>query len=262
MKVPEFELLNPIGFMVNGVGRIHSPKLRTICERGYKNYQYGLTLLLMTPREFFEGIRVAMHEETNPYDELPQEQKDALNIFDLLTTDEATRGEIISALGFFIDGTITYEPSHRCFLVNAVKDAEGALAVDGMINAENWALVTDICLQCANLEAPKENQPHKYKDERTRKKFEEFYRKKAEYEKNKRGGKKADPDYELSNIISVLATYHNSLNFVNIWDLTVYQVHDTFNHQRMKQQIDITDFNYSVWGGKDHQADLWFKKLK
>lgn len=261
MKVPYFELLNPVGFMVDGIGRIHSPKLRAICERGYKNYQYALTILLMTPHDFFEGIAAALHEEKNPYDELPQEQKDELNIFDLLIADEQSRGEIITALGFFIDGAITFEPTHRCFLVNAVQDETGALAVDGLINAENWTLVCDVCLQCAYLEPPKDKQVHKYKDEKTRKKFEEFYRKKAEYEKNKRGGKKADPDYELANIISALATYHDSLNMANIWDLTVYQVHDTFNRQRMKQQIDITDFNYSVWGGKDHQADLWFKKL-
>ena len=81
MKVPYFELLNPIGFMVDGIGRVHSPQLRTICERGYKNYQYALTLLLMTPHDFFAGIAAALHEEKNPYDELPQEQKDALKKF-------------------------------------------------------------------------------------------------------------------------------------------------------------------------------------
>ena len=47
----------------------------------------------------------------------------------------------------------------------------------------------------------------------------------------------------------------------NICDLTVYQVHDTFNRQRIKQVNDISDFNYSVWGGKDHQIDSWFKKM-
>lgn len=51
------------------------------------------------------------------------------------------------------------------------------------------------------------------------------------------------------------------MNMANIWDLTVYQVHDTFNRQRIKQVNDISDFNYSVWGGKDHQVDSWFKKM-
>lgn len=145
--------------------------------------------------------------------------------------------------------------------MNPAKDEAGAFTVDGVINAKNWTLVCDVCLQCAYIDPPKEKKEHKYKDERTRKKFEEFYRKKAEYEKNQRGGKKADPDYELANIISALATYHDSLNMANIWDLTVYQVHDTFNRQRIKQVNDISDFNYSVWGGKDHKTDDWFKKM-
>ena len=261
MKVPYFELLNPIGFMVDGIGRVHSPRLRAICEKGYRNYEYAVTQLLMTPRDFFAGIAAAFNEEKNPYDGLPQEQKDALNIFDLLTGDERSQGEMITTLGFFIDGDITYEPTTHSFLVNAERDKDGALTVDGIINAKNWTLVCDVCLQCVNIEPPREKQVRKYKDEHTRKKFEEFYRKKAEYEKNKHGGKKHDPNLELSNMISALASYHNSLNMANVWDLTVYQVYDTFNRQRMKQQVDITDFNYSVWGGKDYQPDLWFKKI-
>lgn len=140
------------------------------------------------------------------------EEIDQLDIFTLLTLEEGTRADVISALGFFISEPVEYEPTHQCFLVNPAKDEAGAFTVDGIINAKNWTLVCDVCLQCAYIDPPKEKKEHKYKDERTRKKFEEFYRKKAEYEKNQRGGKKADPDYELANIISALATYHDSLN--------------------------------------------------
>lgn len=261
MKVPYFELLNPIGFHVETVGRVHSPRLRDICKKGYNNYQLALSLLLMTPKDFLERVRLVLEHGGQAIPAFTPEQIEQLNIFTLLIMEEATRADVISALGFFIDGTIEFEQSHQCFLVNPNKDDKGDFTVDGIVNAKNWTLICDVCLQCAYIDPPKEKKEHKYKDERTRKKFEEFYRKKAEYEKNKHGGKKADPDYELANIISALATYHDSLNMANIWDLTVYQVHDTFNRQRIKKVNDISDFNYSVWGGKDHKIDDWFKKM-
>ena len=261
MKVPEFELLNPIGFMVDTVGRVHSPHLKDICKNGYKTYQYALSMLLMTPKDYMERVKDMLAAKGDRLPDFSPEEVEQLDIFTLLTIEESTRADVMSALGFFIDGPFEYEPAHKCILVNPTKDEAGNFTVDGMINSENWTLVCDVCLQCANIDPPKDKKEHKYKDERTRKKFEEFYRKKAEYEKNKRGGKKADPDYELPNIISAVANEHNSLNMANIWDLTVYQVHDTFNRLRIKKVNDISDFNYSVWGGKDHQMDAWYKHM-
>lgn len=261
MKVPYFELLNPIGFQVETVGRVHSPHLNDICKKGYKNYQYALSLLLMTPKDFLERLSALLKSSGQEMPQVPQEEMEQLNVFTLLIMDESTRADIISALGFFIDEPIEFEPTHRCFLVNPAKDDSGDFTVDGIINETNWVLVCDVCLQLVCIDPPKDKQEHKYKDERTRKKFEEFYRKKAEYEKNKRKGQKTDPNYELANIISAVASDHNSLNMANIWDLTVYQIHDTFNRQQIKKINDISDFNYSVWGGKDHKIDAWFKKM-
>ena len=113
--------------------------------------------------------------------------------------------------------------------------SEKSISADGVINSKNWGDVCEVCLKSAYIEPPNRPSPtKKYKNEFTRKKFEEFYRKKAAYEEKKRSTQKANPDYELANIISSLATFHNSLNMANIWDLTVYQVHDTFARQRQK----------------------------
>lgn len=260
MTVPYFELLNPQGFKVENIGRIHSPRLRDICDKGYKEYQYALTMLLMTPRDFFEGVAKATNEKS-PYDELTVEQQNELDIFSMLTASESTRADLISALGFFICGKLEFFEPKNCILVNPATDENGALAVDGIINATNWPVLCDVCLQAAHIESEKKK-VRKYKSERDRKRFEEFDRKKAEYEKNLHKGSKSNPDYELANIISSVATFHNSLNMVNIWDMTVYQVHDTFDRQRIKEQVEISDLNYSVWGGDSHESNLWFKSLK
>lgn len=260
MNIPYFELLNPNGFNVESIGRVHSPKLKDICEKGYREYQFSLSLMLMTPKDFFEGIMKYSQMKENPYDLMTDEQKRSINMFDLFMRNNESINDVKTALSFFIDGNIEYEQSKNAFLINPIVQEDG-ISADGVVNSDNWTDVCELCLKCAYIEAPKVYKPKKYRDERTRKKFEEFYKKKEEFEKNKKTKKKVNPDYELANIISSLATYHQSLNMSNIWDLTVYQVHDTFNRQRMKQQIDISDRNYSVWGGKDHKADMWFEHM-
>lgn len=261
MKIPYFELLNPYGFTVKSIGKIHSPRLKDICRKGYKTYQYALTMLLMTPKSYFESIAKVTNEDSI-YDLFTDDQKAQLNMFSIFVESDASRNDLLEALSFFIDGNISYNDYKKCFLINAKSEEDGSISVDGVLSKDNWSQFCNICLQCAYIDPPVEEKPHKYKDEKTRKKFEEFYRKREEYNKLKNKNNKSNPDYELANIISSLATYHNSLNYENIWNLTVYQVHDTFNRQRLKQQINIYDLNYSVWGGKDHKEDTWFKHMQ
>lgn len=260
MNIEYFDLLSPYGFQVNGVGTVHSPFLRDIAQQGYKEYQYALTILLMSPKEYIESISKATGME-NFYEKMSQPERDKLNIFDLYIRSEANIRDMEKALSFFIDGKISFYDKQKVFLVNPVFGEE-TISADGVINSKNWGSVCEICLKCAYIELPNKPAPaKKYKDEFTRKKFEEFYRKKAAYEEQKRSKQKANPDYELANIISSLATFHNSLSMANIWDLTVYQIHDTFARQRQKEYIDVSDHNYAVWGGKDHKMDVWFKHM-
>ena len=260
MKIAYFDLLSPYGFQVDGVGRIHSPILRDIAQKGYKEYQYALTILLMSPKEYIESISKATGME-NFYEKMSQAERDGLNIFDMYIRSESNIKDIEKALSFFISGKVSFYEKRNVFLVNPMF-SEKSISADGVINSKNWGDVCEVCLKSAYIEPPNRPSPtKKYKNEFTRKKFEEFYRKKAAYEEKKRSTQKANPDYELANIISSLATFHNSLNMANIWDLTVYQVHDTFARQRQKEYIDVSDHNYDVWGGKDHKMDMWFKHI-
>lgn len=260
MTIPYFELINPYGFMVESIGRVHSPRLKDICRKGYKTYQYALTMLLMTPETYFESV-AKVSKSQNIYNLLSEDQKRQLDMFYIFVESDISRNDLIISLSFFIDGDIKYNTDKKCFLVNAKEESDGSISTDGIINSKNWKQVCEICLKCAYINPPEQKKTHKFKNEKTRKKFEEFYKKREEYNKLKSAKQKSNPDYELANIISSIATYHNSLNFSNIWDLTVYQIHDTFDRQRLKQKINIWDLNYSVWGGKDHKDDIWFHHM-
>lgn len=73
---------------------------------------------------------------------------------------------------------------------------------------------------------------------------------------------KADKNMELGNIISAVANKSQSLNILNIWDLTVYQVWDCFQRLSNNNIYNIQSMSVAAWGNKDNQFDAasWFKR--
>ena len=73
--------------------------------------------------------------------------------------------------------------------------------------------------------------------------------------------KKSDLNLTIPNIISSLANKHPSLNYVNIWDLTIFQLLDAFNRTQANSMYDIDSTRVSVWGDekKTFDVSLWYK---
>lgn len=254
MKVNYFDLISPYGVTLNGVGRIHSPSLKSVCLLGHDRYSYLISMLAMSMRDYIGMIAKMSNIDTNPYDEMPDEVKNQMNMFELLTSSAQGIEDMGQAIAMFIDGEIVWDQSSGSFLVNP-EISDGTRLVDGSINKDNYLEVSDICLQMVCVQAEKQ-ETLKFKNERSRKFYERFQKKKEAAKQTK----KRDPKYELSNIISAVATFHNSLNMTNIWDMTVYQVHDTFFRQQIKNQVLIRDHNYAVWGG-DYKPEFWLERI-
>ena len=144
MKVPYYELLNPEGFMVKNVGRVHSPRLSDINKRGYMSYQFALSTLLLTPQAMFEDIAKATGQE-KPYEALSDEEKATINTFELLSMSKESQAEMIAALAFFIDAPLEYDEAHHAVLVNKT-EVDDKILIDGSITRDNWAEICDICL--------------------------------------------------------------------------------------------------------------------
>ena len=74
---------------------------------------------------------------------------------------------------------------------------------------------------------------------------------------------KADKNMELGNIISAVANKSQSLNIINIWDLTVYQLWDCFSRLSNNSIYDIQSMSVAAWGNKDNYCDAtaWFKRI-
>ena len=73
--------------------------------------------------------------------------------------------------------------------------------------------------------------------------------------------KKADINLSIPNIISSISNMHPSLNYMNVWDLTVFQLLDAFNRLQANVMYDIDCTRVSVWGDekKTFDVSLWYK---
>ena len=68
---------------------------------------------------------------------------------------------------------------------------------------------------------------------------------------------------ELGNIISAVANKSPSLNILNIWDLTIYQIWDCFSRISNNSIYDIQSMSVAAWGDNDNRFDAsaWFKRV-
>ena len=111
----------------------------------------------------------------------------------------------------------------------------------------------DIIMQRINIENKRQEKKNlKIKNKIAEKLLEKM--KKGESQK-----KKNDEKTSMANIISSLSSHHQSLNIVNIWNLTVYQLYDQFSKTRINDTYKISSRSISIGGDKDKKFDdmLW-----
>lgn len=57
----------------------------------------------------------------------------------------------------------------------------------------------------------------------------------------------------MANIISSVAAFCPNMNYVQIWDLTVYELYDLFSRLNIIDQYNISSTSVSVWGDEKKQ---------
>lgn len=224
MKLSYFELLSPEPIYIEHVGGILSPTLRVISQTGIMTYQYYVSVLLME-EEIFETL------PQNP--ELAQ----------LLQL----------ALDFFIKENVDYSTTDNCFVVHADDK------VVGVISKDNYATVCDLICQRISMKPKQDDDISKAKN----KKAMEIMEKLQKGRTSKAKQTKTDKNLEIGNVISAVANRSQSLNILNIWDLTVFQLWDCFERISNNNIYNIQSMSVAAYGNKDNHFDFssWFKKL-
>ena len=209
------------------------PKLRNIKDIGLQVYYAYLSFLLVSAEEYLISIKRE--------DLIPFFKQHNLTMFDIYRDNPYERQCFIEALSFFIDGEIVFKNGE--FLINDIH----------VINKEIYQKILEIIAEINCLKVNKQQET--YANEKARKIAE-----KIQQAKQKRSNVQSKDSVSLPDIISAVASRKESLNLLNIWDLTIYQLYDHYNRLIAEDEFDIHAMNYAYWGG-EFKAKHWSKQL-
>lgn len=268
LKLDHFSLLSPEPIEFEKIGSIKSPTLREISKLGYDTYSTYITYLLMEPKGYFEFVD--MYSESyfkdmtsdnvqllkgarEYYESLSESEKVDFSIYNLMIFDDIFIDEMCHIFNFFFLEDVEYNDKDKCFYTFNENHE-----LVGVIYSGNYNAVLDLILQRINMRKKNaELEGEKIKKSKAAQRILEKL-KKAEKKKSK-----VDKRFELGNLISAVAVRSNSLNIINIWDITIYQLYDQFSRLRIDTSYDISKRSVSVWGDSDgkFKNDLWFMEI-
>ena len=261
MKLSYFQLLTKTPIYIPKVGGIICPKLQDIADIGGEEiYNYYLHILLLDTQKLF-----AARNQSDVYDAMSEPERQQINIYDTLTENEQDANVLQMALNFFFKEDVEYSPEHHAFAVKGkamVKDGDKLVekyVTIGVISKENYHEVVDVICQRNNIKTKDIADPNKVKNKKALAILNKLKKGREEMAKVN----KADNNMELGNIISAVANRSQSLNITNIWELTVFQLWDSFARITNNNVYDINAASVSAWGDKDKKFDFngWYKKL-
>ncbi len=248
MKLSYFELLSPDPIRLENVGGIVSPTLRDVSSIGYNAYQYYLSILLMDLKSY-----LTMLGQSESYELLSDEEKARLNPFELLLANEQSSALLQKVLNFFIAGEVLPSEAHNGFIVQ--ENGRNT----GIITRELYPLLCDVICQRICVKTDRKSDLSNIKSKKALEIMKKLQQGRAEKAKQA----KADSNMELGNIISAVANKSQSLNILNIWDLTIFQLWDCFTRLSNNNIYNIQSMSVAAWGNKDNYFDAasWFKRI-
>ena len=271
MKLDYFSLISPLPFYVNGVGSIKSPTLREISKINYYTYQVYLSNLLLDPGSYYEMIDktegaylcnfTEQEKDTilrirSEYMNLDEKSKEDISIYNIMVFDKFLIDSLLCTLNFFFEDEIIYDTKNRVFILfNGTVDDNNRKTPTGMIHENNYNEIIDIILQRVNVDKKKDE----HKNLKVKNKTAERLLKKMKKAK-KEAEKKEDKKMETGNLISSISAHSKTLNILNIWDLTIFQLYDQFTRMRYEDSYVMNSTSVSVWGDKENKFDdtIWF----
>ena len=221
-------------------------------SQNYSTYSLYLDIMTMTTAGYFERKK-----KLEEYDALSIDEKSKLNVFTLLSHDQEYQWMFLAALNFFFRESVQYDPTANMYITYEVKDGEPKAI--GAITYTMWGEISEMIAQMNHVSIEMDEQDlSKSADERTKKVMEKLRkgRKALKKAREKTNGARM----ELGNLTSIIATFVNGYNYMNVYDLTVFQLYDTYNRFLMGDVYEINRMAVSVWGDKEKKFDLYARQ--
>lgn len=240
------------------IGTLRKPTLQEISELTFDKFSYYEFLVKMTPETFYTEL---MGDDGKDYwNSLTEEQQDKITLYNLIEQDEKLRAAYVDILNFFFVETVIFQEGYFILLNQGIEFNDDLKTSDirGAMSRETFLQVLDLIQQVCCIHGEEENPDEmKFKNNLARQLMKKMLKEKKQEKKRS----KSDKNMTIPNIISALSNKHPSLNFTNIWSLTIFQLLDSFNRTQANSVFAIDSTRVSVWGDekKTFDASLWYK---
>lgn len=258
MRLEHSIQINPFPILLS-IGTLKKPKLREIFDTSsgmsFEKFEQYELFLKMTPEYFYTKLKKddGGIELWNSFTEKKQNE---IKLYDILTEDKNLCDIYVEIFNFFFVENVVFKENLFVLLKKGAND----LSVDnvqGVIHSETFDTILDIICQicCINNEK-KSSDTLPFKNKLAKKLYERMQKAQSSEKKNVE-----NMNLTIPNIISSVSAKHPSINYINIWDLTIFQLLDNFNRMQVNSMYEINSTRISVWGDekKTFDAALWYK---
>lgn len=257
MKLDYITLLSPNNIKL-AVGTIKKPTLREIGEITFQRFYLYEFFLKLTPRLYFCKV-LKDFGGAEKWESMSSEAKNIMKVFDLVKRDRSLQELYSEIFSFFFLEKVAYVD--EAFVLNIIRD--GVDVRVGAIDSDTFVEAVEILQQlCCIYEEEVKKEEMVFKNEATRLLYERMQAAQAEKEKDEKDD--GNGIFSLPNVISSLSNRHTSINPVNVWELTIFQLYDSFERLRVNEAYGISATRVSVWGDEKNTFDatLWYKEKK
>lgn len=263
MKLGYDLMLSPFPIKLS-IGTLIKPTIGQIFRLGLEEYEAYQILMKLTPENFY--MTLYQGDGQSLWESFTDEQKIQLKLFNILKTDESLINDYIQLLNFFFEERVVYYSDSFVLIDNSYKSDDLEIlpqeAFVGVIgNNSTFCQVLSLIQQICCIYDDSENIGElKFKNS----KAEQLYiRMKVAEKKQKEKEKDENFDFSIPNIISAVSNFHPSINPLNVWDLTMFQLIDSFERIQLGKTFGIKSLNVAVWGDKENTFDMseWHKNM-
>lgn len=221
---------------VNGIGTFKQMSLDVIFEDLDIYYSY-LNFIVVSIEDYLKSIK---QEEL-----ISGFKQHGLTMLDICTNNEEEKQWLIDALSYFFVGEVYFDSG---FILKSPDQ-------ECLITRDNFPIIKNVIKEINGLKVDSKEE-ETYSNDKAREIAEKLKKAKEEISKNSKDGEST----KLDCITSSVSARHPSLNLLNIWDLTVYQLYDQYNRLTLVDSFNIGSMHYANWGGEFKSS--WSKNIE
>lgn len=249
-----FDMLSGEAIYYHGVGHLRSPRLNEIKPTtgiGIKGYSLYLNMLSWDKNHVLKYMKLMEYRGT---DKLAREE---LTVFDVITLIPQMRELCRGVLSFFMLEELIWDAKGRKFFAYLSEENDTST---GEVTRDNFEAVRAAILQMNYIGLDKSDVPITHSSERSKELWEtaQAYLKKQASQSSDDG----KSEYKFGNVVSKVCAVHPSYNFLNVFELTVFQLYDAFFQLNYLRSTNLSEQIFSNHGGDSFHFEDWLKPIQ